>query len=318
MKDLNIVCKATEHYIKCANVTDYNDLKLMNTLTKIIIDNKANIGNFKYTKKYSLKEIDKIVNNFLLSLNPYYKEYYDLRKNDGSFIFDNDKNSYYNDAYSSYDSIDKKRIIYIPVTNTLNDAFCIVHELFHDINMDIKEESITRFFYTEGMSILGEMLLEDYLIENKVKDAIVPMNYVLWTTESKTIEVNFNINLLLTYIENNYIDIGKIFQILEEYSCNYIDDLDNTIRKIIDNEELTLDFEQPYILGFLIATYMYYRIKRNKNNIMELFELNQELKNYSFDQVLDYLELDYNDIDLNSNSYEKLKENYKRYIKRSR
>lgn len=187
--------------------------------------------------------------------------------------------------------------------------------MFHDINLDENQESIARMFYTEGLSLLGEFLLEDYLKINKIKDTKIPLNYSLYCAKLKALEVDFNINLLLSYLEDNYIDSGKIIKVIEKYPYNYASDLSEILSKIINNEELTIDSEQPYILGTLIATYMYDRIKNNKNNIMELFELNQELKNYTFEQVLDYLQIDYNNIDLENTSYQKLENCYKKHIK---
>lgn len=315
IKEFEIVCDATEDYILNSGAKGYNDFKLVSTLSNIIMNEADKNRNYKYTKKYNLKEIDKIVTKFLEYLNPYYKEYYDLRKNDGTIIFDKRKESYNDGAYSVYDDINDKRIIYIPVRSTIEDSFSIVHELFHDINLDEKQESITRMFYTEGMSFLGELLLEDYLKENNIKDAKIPINYSLYCAKSKAIETDFNIKLLLKYLEDNYIDSGKIIEIIESYPYNYASDLSEILSKIINNEELTIDVEQTYIIGTLIATYMYDKIKTNKNNILELFELNQELKNYQFEQVLDYLEIGYNNIDLNEESYKKLQKCYKKYIK---
>ncbi|MBP3461270.1 MAG: hypothetical protein J6K21_02545 [Bacilli bacterium] len=314
-KDFEIISDATKDYILCSKAKGYNDFKLISTLSNIIMNEDDKNRNYKYTKKYLLKENDKLVTNFLEKLNPFYREYYETRKEDGTIIFDNNKDAYDKCAFSEYDDIYKKRIIYIPVRSTIEDSFSIVHELFHDINLYEKLKNVTRMFYTEGLSLLGEMLLEDYLVENNIKDAKIPMNYSLYCAKSKAIETDFNINLILKYFEDNYIDSGKIIEIIESYPYNYASDLSEILSKIINNEELTIDNEQPYILGTLIATYMYDRIKNNKNNINELFELNQELKNYEFEQVLDYLELDYNNVDLNDETYKKLENCYKKYVK---
>ncbi len=315
IKELDIISKATKDYVIATNAKSFDDFRLIYSLTNIIMNEKDKNRNFKYTKKYTLKKIDKIVSEFLSYLNPYYMDYYNIRKNDGSIIFDQNKDIQDNIAYSEYDDIYNKRIIYIPIRNTIEDAFSIVHELFHDINIDETQPNVTRLFYTEALSLLGEILLEEYLVKKQIKDAKIPINYDLYCAKSKAIEVSFNINLLLKYIEDNYIDANSIISIIENYPSNYSNDISDTIYKIVDKEELTLDFEQPYILGTLIATYMYDRIKKDKNNILELFELNQELKNYDFEQVLDYLDVDYCDDDLKQESYKNLENCYKKYIK---
>lgn len=310
----DILNDAIKDYIVGAELTGAEDLILMKKLTDIILNNKEVSFDYKYNKKYSLKESDKIVKEFLSYLNPYYANYYEIRKEDGTFIFDDNPQTY-EPAFSSFDTIDNKRIIYIPLDHNLEDSFAIVHELMHDINMDITMENITRFFYTESLSLLCELLLEDYLKDKNIKQYKNPNNRGFSALKEKAVEVSFNIKLLETYLQDGYIDQMNIVKILETYPMNCSDDIEYTLYKIIDNKSLTLDEEQPYIIGGLLATYMYDRISKNKNNILELFELNQMLKYYNFDQVLDYLELDYNDIDLSTKSYQLLEEKYKKYLK---
>ena len=60
---------------------------------------------------------------------------------------------------------------------------------------------------------------------------------------------------------------------------------------------------------------MYDRIKSNKKNIQEVFELNEMIKEYTIEQVFDYLNLDYDDEELTYDSYQKLKRAYQNYLK---
>lgn len=311
----NKICEATENYVLASGVKGYEDLKLMLTLSDITIRNNDKKDNVNYHKKYTFKQIDKLVSNFLNYLNPEYKKYYDLRKEDGTIIFDNRKESYYNQCFSMYDDIHDERIIYIVLKGTIEDAYTIVHELFHDINVDEKNQSTTRFIFSESLSLLGEILLDEYLIKNKFRDCDVASTLSLVSLKEKAIKLNFNINLVLEFLKDKYIDTGKIISVIEDSSLSSAFLISREMRRIEETGILSIDYEQTYILGMLIATYMYDRIKNNKNNIMELFELNQQLKNYTFDQVLDYLELDYNEFDLNENAYEELEKCYKKYIK---
>lgn len=318
MNNFNIIENAVNSYIKNADVTSCDDFYFINRLNKLILEKEDKRFNLKYTKKYSLKSIDKIVDDFLEQLNPEYRKYYEIRKNDGTIYFDKNKEKECINAYSNYDSIEHKRTIYIPLANTIEDAFAIVHELFHDINIDIEEESITRMFYTESLSILGEFLLEDYLKDNNIKDYKITNNYNLYEIKSKSIEIDFYLKLMTKYLENGYINKGLIFEILENYPSKYNEDLSNVILKIIYNEELDIDFEQPYIIGTLIASLMYDRIKKNKKNINELFELNEILKSFKFDDVLTYLDLDIKNNDLTEKSYKILDKCYIKMLKRNR
>lgn len=312
----DIVAKATKKYIEQANIDDASNMSFVKRFAKIILEEKEVYYKYKYLEKVNFKRNDKIVTDFLNYLNPYYADYYDMRKKDNSFIFtyDNYENT---GAYSAYDIITKNRIIYIPLTDTIEDSFAIVHELMHDLNLDISmlDENPTRLFYTEGLSLLGEFLLEFYLKNKHIKQFNNPNSNSLYVLKSKAIEVDFNIKLIEQHLIDGYIDVGNIIKILEDYPKNYANDLEETIYKIIYGEQLTIDDEQPYIIGGLIATYMYDRIMNNSHNILEFFELNKMLNLYNFDQVLDYLELDYNDFELTEKSYQILQDKYKTFLK---
>lgn len=314
-KDIEIINEVVCDYIyNSESITEIEDIVLMEKLTDILLNTKEVYYNFRDKHKYSFKKNNKIVENFLESLSSNYKEYYKIRIIDGSFEFD-EETSEKDFPFNCYDPIDKKRIIYIPLKNTLEDSFAIVHELMHDINLDINNHNLIRNFYTESLSILCEMLLDDYLGKNNTKGYKNNMDYSLFVFKSKAIAVNLNIKLIKAYLDKGYIDEYTLDEIILSYPEEYDEDLFMNLYKIKEDEELNIEEEQPYIIGCLIAAYMYDRIKSNKYNLMELFELNQMLKYYNFDQVLDYLDLDYNEIDLEPSAYKKLEEKYKKYLK---
>ena len=310
----DILNKAINDYIVKSNLTGIEDFKFMKELNKIILNSKEVYFDFKRIDKYSLKESEKLVKDFLSNLNPYYKDYYEMRVEDGSFIFDEDeKKECY--SYSSYDPIDKKRIIYIPLDYSLYDSYAIVHELMHDLNLDTNMKSLTRYFYTEGMSLLGELLFKDYLKDKNIKQYKEPINRTFYELKTKAIDVDFNIKLIDTYLKDGYIDISNFITILDSYPESYASTLEYIVNKIISDEMLSIDREQTYIIGGLLATYMYDRIKNNRNNILELFELNEMLKYYNYSQVLEYLDFDIENNNITRKSFKILEEKYKKYLK---
>ena len=309
----DIILKATYDYITDASIDSHNDIKWIKTLTSIILNEKETNYHYKYNHKILLKENDKLVEEFFKSISTEYLEYYRKRKDENIFIFDYDLNEDY--PYSTYDPMNDKRIIYIPVYNNIEDSYSIVHELIHDMNMDLTGENIARYMFTESLSVLGEMLFEDFLKNQKVKEVKNPTNYSLYSLYNKAFEVDFNIKLLESYLNDNYLYKDSIIKILKNYTSSQADDLNEVLSKIIESEELTYEKECRYVIGFLIATYMYDRIKQNKNKINEFLELNDMLSNCEVDDILNYLDLDSNEFELTSDSYEKLKRSYKKYLK---
>ena len=269
----------------------------------------------KYTKKVPLKKNIKYVSEFLYNLNPEYYEYLKLRLKDGTFIFDEEAKE---NAYSTYDIIDKRRIIYIPVLNTLEDSFSIVHELMHDMNLSVEDslyENISRYYFTEGISILSEYLLSDYLINKKVKDAKVNNEKIIYASRIKAVLTDFNLRLVNHYIENGYVTEADIVDILGLYNVSELPYLKETLEEIVDSGELTIVNEQRYVISSLISSYMYNRIHISNKNIQELFDMNELIQNNDFQAILDYLGFDYNDFDLTDKSYEMLRDNYKKFVK---
>ena len=282
--------------------------------TDIILGEKDFNFNYKYKKKYDFKQIDKYVEEFLFDLNPDYLEYYRLRKTDGTIELDYNNNC--GEAYSTYDDQLGKRVIYVSVTGTIEDAFSIVHELFHDINLRYELDSYGRYFFTECLSLLGEFLFSDFLSKKNVVEYNNVVNRCLYYLRKKALEVNFNLRLIQEYLDNGYIDKNIITNLIMSYCDYYREDLIEIIYNISEQEWLTLEEDECYILSGLSATYMYDRIKNNKKNLNELFDLNDALNDFDLGQVLDYLDLNHNDYELTPDSYNVLRKSYKKFIKR--
>lgn len=309
MDDFEKLFISIEKYIENSSI-NIDDIKLIKKLNQIIINHISNKKVYDYTKKVPIEKSIKIVSDFLEQLNINYKNYFDLRLNDGTIIFEDDMNNQFT-AYSDY--VDDKRVIFIPIRNTIEDAYTIIHELFHDINLDESFSSETRYICTEALSILGQFLLKDYLKENKIKEAYIEINNSIFYIENKAIEVDFNIRLIEKYLENGYFDTKLFFEVLENYPEKYIPNLLCIKSEIIEEESLTIDNESPYIFGYIIGSYMYTRIKENKKNINELFDLNEIIKIYSFESIISYLDIDFE----KQTIFKELEDNYKKILKRN-
>lgn len=293
---------------------DVKDLALMMRCSDIILNCRNVKYDYKYRKKYSLEQSDKLVEEFLESLNPEYLDYYRLRKEDGTVVFDEKSHEL---AYQFYDAEVNKGIIYVPVTFTLEDSYTIVHELFHDINCSYTgSSSVGRHYLTEGLSFLGELLFSDFLKSKNIKEVNHCLLKSMETLKLQALIVNFELRLVLEYLKNGYIDGYVVDNVFLSYPAEYYDDLFNIIISECYDEEINLDQMETYVLSYLVSIYMYDRIKRNKKNLDELFDLNQILDDLSIEQVLEYLGIDYDDVTLTSISYETLRLGLVKFMKR--
>lgn len=300
-------------YIYKMGVDSFESFSMSFNCSNVLLEERKFKYKYKYKKKYDFNKVDSMVEDFLINLNPSYLEYYRLRKNDGSFIFKPDKSGY---GYSSFDYETGDHEIYVGITGYIEDAFTIVHELFHDINVNDDCDSYGRYFFTECLSMLGEFLFSDYLVDKNIVDRKNVIEMMLYFLRGKALEVNFNLRLIQEYFQNGYLDSLIIDDIINSYPSEYRKDIDEIISIICDQEWITLEDEQTYILSCLCATYMYDRIKEKNKYINELFDLNQVLNDFSLSQVLDYLDLEHGDFDLTDKSYSILRDKYKKFIKR--
>lgn len=300
-------------YIYVSGVEDFKNFLMSYNCSKILLGEKDFKFDYKYRKKYDFKKIDFLVEGFFKDLNPTYLDYYRLRKGDGSFIFEKDLGG---SGYSTFND-EGKREIYVGLTGYIEDCYAIVHELFHDMNA--KEdtfETIGRYFFTECLSMLGEFLLSDYLIDKNVVGRKNVIELDLYYLRKKALEVNFNLELIKEYFGHGSLNDDIVNGIIESYPVEYRRDIMETIVLIEHNKWVTLEEEQTYVVSSLAATYMYDRIKSNKKYLKELFDLNEVLNDYSLDNVLDYLDIEYGDFDLTDKSYFILRDKYKKFIKR--
>lgn len=306
--------KSVYDYVDTSGIDSFQNIALIMHCTDIFLSERDFNINHKFKKKYDFNYIDGLVSEFLFSLNPSYLEYYKIRKVDGTFIFD-DKDGF-GDAYSTYDDDNGKRVIYVSLTNTIQDAFSIVHELFHDINLRVEIDSYGRYFFTECLSILGEFLLSDFLSNKNIDECKKVINYSLFYLRKKAIEVNFNLKLIEKYFQDGFLNDKSVNDIINSYSLEYRDFIYEVIYIISNQNWLTLEDEECYILSGLSATYMYDRIKNNDKYLNELFDLNDVLNDFDLSQVLNYLDLEHNDFELTLDGYNVLRNSYKKFIKR--
>ena len=309
----NDLINAVSDYVGSVGINSFDNIALIKHCSEIFMSERDFNINHKFKKNYDFGYIDSLVSSFLGDLNPVYLDYYNTRKADGSFIFNDDR---YGDAYSTYDDERNVRVIFISLTNTIQDAFSIVHELFHDINLRVDIDSYGRYFFTECLSILGEFLLSDYLVDRGIFEARDVVNYCLFYLRRKAIEVNFNLSLIGEYISNGFLSDKIVNDIISSYPLEYRDLIYEVVYIISSQNWLTLEEEECYILSGLSATYMYDRIKSDNRYLNELFDLNDVLNDFDLSQVLNYLDLGHNNCELTCDGYNVLRKSYKKFIKR--
>lgn len=295
--------------------TCLDDFRFVKALNNIILRNPLKRKHAEYDEKIDLNYSASLAYSFFKSLSEDYALYFEKRINDGTFRF----SKKFPIGTSSYDKALKKRIINIPITNNIGDSFVMVHELLHDMNLDINGNTLCRMLTSEAISMLGELLFRDFLIKHNLiaKDNYKPIINNFLSVDSMATSNKFELCIIEEYLQNGYVDIS----FLKDLYTHYDDDtINTTISTLFDDSLLEYEVNQRYIIGALLSCYMYQRIEENPKCINELMDINSIMNETYFENLINYLDLEIKPddewINLSNDSFEKLEKCYKKELKR--
>ena len=254
---------------------------------------------------------------FFNSFDKEYGDYFQRRLIEGAFVFDHVGKNSDDNAFSSFDSDLGRKKIYIPYRNQITDAFAIVHETFHDANLDVDNLNITRSLFTEYISIFGEFLLENFINSNYDIKCKANNNYSFMACYTKALKVDLQLNLFKSYLENGFINNYSFNSIINSYPGRYHGLLLRFCHSIIDKKDFDFDYQMRYLFGILLSCYSYDRFLNDDFNI-DIFKYIHENVNELYpDEVYEYLDLDVIDeytLLLSPDSYNRLNKSYRKIM----
>lgn len=142
---------------------------------EVLKEKNENIDNYNWSKKIDINESVQIVYDFLNEIdenlsNQFINIINQVDKNNNPIVNILPKKDYPNGE----DRVEDGKV-YIYYDNSPNDIFIVLHEMLHKMNECniINEnnqisETFTRDYFGEAVSITGEMMLGDYLIQNNI------------------------------------------------------------------------------------------------------------------------------------------------------
>lgn len=330
MDNLNIINENLNELIFDGEPLFDEDIYLENILCDTILSSRypkdENLRNdeqvYKCKNKISLEHSIEICKKFLNSINPKYVIVFDSLINNNIFQFIKTDDIYQN---SSADFTDEEAIIKVYLLGNINDVFTIVHEFMHYTNSRYELATEVTSYYTEAFSNFIELLMTDYIIENYPKykkDALKIKRSIFVSIYEKNIETKVVIELIKK--KNKGIIIGpyQIFDLIKDinFFCPDLELIKTALEQTADT--LVEDAEGAYLLnvrdtlGIVLGCYMY-ELSKNKNSFKEIFELNDNLNNFYYDEVLTYLGLEMReDFTLTDESSKKLIKSYKNELKK--
>lgn len=290
------------------------DIKFIKSLNDIVLKHRFSQKILEYKEKMDLDYTVSLAYTFFKYLSEDYASYFEKRLNDGTIKFSKD----YLIGQSYYDHERQRRVVKVPITRTVEDAFVMIHEVLHDMNLNPKCNTLGRMLYTETISMLGEILFGDFLCTYNlhVKDGKRNIHNMFASVNIMAESNDFDLNLIREFMENGYVDMNYFNTLYSNYDSEIIEE---TINSLKDNSLLQFEINQGYIIGAILSCYMHGRIKNNPKYLCELIETNSMMTDSYFKSLINYLDLDIEDDDeyllFTDKSLKKLEKCYKNEIK---
>lgn len=330
MSNLNIINENLDKLVFDGEPLFEDNIYLEKILCDLILTNRypndLNIKNddqiYECRNKISLEQSIKMCRAFLENINHKYALIFDSLIENNKIFFEK-TNDVYQSSYTDFTS--ENEFIKIYLLNNINDPVTMAHEFMHYINFgDLLATEVTSY-YTEAFSNFIELVMIDYIVNNYPKykkDALKVKRSIFISIYEKNIQTKVVLELIKKKIRGLTISSYDVLELIKEINsfCSDLNLIEIELKKIIDL--LLEDAEGAYILstrdtiGLVLGCYMY-ELSKNKYFYKQIFELNDNLHEFYYDEVLIYLglELDENLL-LSDESSQKLIKSYKNELKK--
>lgn len=305
---LTKINKLIKEYIIELN-PDESDFNFISSLVDIVINTKSKATRQTYRSVYRLSDSLISSKKFLSSLDPSYGDLLLklLKSEELELVKVTGRNNYIASSTLTESGIHH---IFLPYNETIEDSYTIVHEVLHDSNVSL-ELTESRFLFTEAISILGEMLFEDYYSSTKPKEYLKNGKDLLYAILNKAVSLHIQIELIKLFLKYGEVNKSNIKEIgvtdsLKPFINMYL----NYYSKL---DELPFDNDQRHLMGFLFASYMH----DSGDGANYLRDINRVINDVNFDDILSSIGIhttNSDGYDLDIASKKVLKKTYERAV----
>lgn len=305
---LTKINKLIKEYIIELN-PDESDFNFISSLVDIVINTKSKATRQTYRSVYRLSDSLISSKKFLSSLDPSYGDLLLklLKSEELELVKVTGRNNYIASSTLTESGIHH---IFLPYNETIEDSYTIVHEVLHDSNVSL-ELTESRFLFTEAISILGEMLFEDYYSSTKPKEYLKNGKDLLYAILNKSVSLHIQIELIKLFLKYGEVNKSNIKEIgvtdsLKPFINMYL----NYYSKL---DELPFDNDQRHLMGFLFASHMH----DSGDGANYLRDINRVINDVSFDDILSSIGIhttNSDGYDLDIASKKVLKKTYERAV----
>jgi len=303
-------------FITDASMYDISELSSIDRVYSTIFSYKIPSFSEKIKNRFGFSKSLELAYHFFDFLDTTYGEYYLNKVNGDSIIYSYDPKGVDN-ATSYY--VDNQKMIYLPYRQDIFDSFTLVHEVLHDMNLDINNINNVRNLYTEYISILGEFLFQDYINENYDIRCSINNKNNFNCCFLKAVDVSFYVDLVKEFLDNGYINKFIFENIIVKYNSYYHDHLIKLVDKFISKGNLPIFYEYRYLIGILLSCYSKDLYDNGRFDIDMFKYINENINSMDYEDLYELLSLDFDDsytLLLSSDSYDKLGRSYEKIMGR--
>ena len=193
--------------------------------------------------------------------------------------------------------VDTEGNVYIFYENTMKDPFIILHEMLHKMNYNKKineklekSETITRDYFGELVSITGEMMLGNYMVENGFitkEEMYLRMQKRIETTKEDARNIIIESTLIKLKMEGKKITNKNLLDELNKYETSSLEykilnDEKNDMKRIqmiLKNNDLILPKSQRYVIALALSEELLKRDTLNDDFVKLHYALEDENSN---------------------------------------
>lgn len=288
--DLNKIDKIVSDYVK-----DESNKKAISTLDtvipmceRVLTEKLDDYETNKWSRNFNVNDSIKIVSLYIKSIDDKMFQSFNEEIKNAKIL----PREQFKDESKYYNCVDENGIVHIYYENTPKDIFIIFHEMLHKLNenkeIDKNGKKIltdTRDYFGESVSILGEMLLGEYLVESGTiteNDFNLRKHQRLNGAKEEARNVLIENELIKLKLSNLNINEENLLKVIKNESnpikkSVFFDELSDKrrIKQIEKEKNLSLNKSQRYVIAHVLVSEML----KHENVLDSFLKLHYEVGN---------------------------------------
>ena len=281
--DLNKIDKIVSMYVKDNKMAISTLDTVIPMCERVLTEKLDDYETNKWSRNFNVNDSIKIVSSYIKSIDDKMFQSFNAE------ILPRDQ---FKDELKYDNCVDDYGIVHIYYENTPKDIFIIFHEMLHKLNENKKQDengkklsTWTREYFGESVSILGEMLLGEYLVESGTiteNDFNLRKHQRLNGEKEDARNVLIESELIKLKLNNLNINEENLLKVIKNESdpikkSVFFDELSDKrrIKQIEKGKDLSLNKSQRYVIAHVLVSEML----KHENVLDSFLKLHYEVGN---------------------------------------